>query len=238
MRSLAFLAAVAALALVLISARQNRKAIARARAEAAWLAGERDSLLAVIAERERQRAALAIERDRVSATASALRDSVAFQERRRAAFQLTVREIRTVGVLQERLRTTFPELGTSGWGLTRVPLDRGDTVGIEYLMVPAWFAETFVIDHANAESWRAQKDQLLAVDSLRLVVTALGDSIGRLVAANAHAYETGYQVAYAAYQGLSERHIAELSRPRVRLGRALGLIGAVGVGLVAGRAIP
>jgi hypothetical protein len=44
-------------------------------------------------------------------------------------------------------------------------------------MVPAWFAETFVIDHANAGSWRKQKDGLLVVDSLRLVVAALQDSI-------------------------------------------------------------
>jgi hypothetical protein len=76
------------------------------------------------------------------------------------------------------------------------------------------------------------------VDSLWLVVTALGDSITRLVAANAHAYETGYQVAYASYQRLSERHIAELAKPRIRLRSALGLLGAAGAGLVAGRAIP
>ncbi len=30
-----------------------------------------------------------------------------------------------------------------------------------------------MIDHANATSWQAQKDQLLAVDSLRLLVSAL-----------------------------------------------------------------
>jgi len=52
-------------------------------------------------------------------------------------------------------------------------------------MLPAWFAETFVIDHANAESWRAQKDQPLAVDSLRLAVAALQDSITGLGAAPA-----------------------------------------------------
>lgn len=63
------------------------------------------------------------------------------------------------------MHTAFPELSASAWGLTTVPLGDGDTLGIEYLMVPAWFAETFVTDHANAESWRALKDQLVAVDS-------------------------------------------------------------------------
>ena len=105
-------------------------------------------------------------------------------------------------------------------------------------MVPAWFAETFVIDHQNAASWRAQKDQLLAVDSLRGAVIALQDSITRLVAANSEAYQTGYQAAYASYQDLSKRHIAELKKPRIRLGAAIGLVGAAGLGLVIGRAIP
>ena len=95
-----------------------------------------------------------------------------------------------------------------------------------------------VIDHANAQSWRAQKDQLLAVDSLRLAAIALQDSITRLVAANAEAYQSGYQAAYAAYQDLSQRHIAELKTPRIRLGSALGFVGAAGIGVVVGRVMP
>jgi len=215
----------------------NRGAIARAKADAARLASQRDSLLSVVGERERQQAALTIQRQTHEAEISRLRDSAIALERRRATAQLSVRQIRTVGALQDRLRAAFPELGESGWGLSTLPLD-GDPLGLEYLMVPAWFAETFVIDHQNAESWRAQKDQLLAVDSLQVVVIALQDSVARLVAANADAYRTGYQTAYASYQELSKRHIAELMKPRIRLGSALRLLGAAGVGVVVGRAIP
>lgn len=130
-----------------------------------------------------------------------------------------------------------PSWATWGVGLTTVPLEDGDTLGIEYLMVPAGFAETFAIDHANAASWRAQKDQLLAVDSLRLVVTSLQDSILRLEAANARAYQAGYQAAYAGYRDLSRRYVAELKKPRIKLGSAIGLLGAAGVGVVIGRTI-
>ncbi len=216
----------------------NREAIARAQAQATALASQRDSLMRVVRQRERQEAALTIQRETHEADIHRHRDSVIALERRRAAAQLTVRQLRTVGALQNQLSASFPELGHSGWGLTTLPFEDGDTLGIEYLMVPAWFAETFVIDHANAESWRAQKDQLLAVDSLRLVVTALQDSITRLVAANADAYQTGYQTAYLGYQDLSKRHIAELRKPRISLGSALGLLGAAGVGILVGRAIP
>jgi uncharacterized small protein (DUF1192 family) len=216
----------------------NRGAIARAKADAARLTSQRDSLLSVVGERERHQAALTIQRETLEADVGRLRDSAIALERRRAAAQLSVRQLRTVGALQHQLRSTFPELGPSGWGVTTVRFDDGDTLGIEYLLVPAWFAETFVIDHANAESWRAQKDQLLAVDSLRLRVGALQDSITRLVAANAAAYQTGYQAAFTSYQDLSERHIAELRKPRIGLGSALRLLGAVGLGVVVGRAIP
>jgi hypothetical protein len=58
--------------------------------------------------------------------------------------------------LQTRLRAAFPELGSAGWGLATLPFEEGDTLGLEYLLVPAWFAETFIIDHANAASWRAE----------------------------------------------------------------------------------
>ena len=158
MRKLVALAAAALLVLAVLQVRGNRAAIARARAEAALLASQRDSLLAAVRDREQQQALLAVERDSVAAIAALLRDSVSALERRRAAAQLSVRRIRTVGALMEKLRAAFPELGDSPWGLTTVPLHQHDPIGIEHLMVPAWFAETFVIDHANAESWRARKD--------------------------------------------------------------------------------
>src|SRR3990170_4421468 len=215
----------------------NRQAIARARAESVALATQRDSVLSVVAQRETERAQLAARADSFQTEAQALRDSIGRMEQERAEAQRGVRRIRTVGALQARLRQAFPELGPGGWGVTTVPVHQGDTIGIEYLMVPAWFAETFVIDHQNAASWRAQKDRLLTVDSLRLPVIALQASTPRLVAANAAAYQRGYQAAYAGYQDLSKRHIAELRKPRIRLGSALGILGAAGVGLVVGRTI-
>ena len=235
-RTLLLVAAGAVLVILVTAVPGNREAVARARADAARLAHERDSLVEVVRRREAEQAALGARVETHQAEADRLRDSVIALERRRATAQLSVRQIRTVGALQDRLRAAFPELGESGWGLSTLPLD-GDPLGLEYLMVPAWFAETFVIDHQNAESWRAQKDQLLAVDSLQVVVIALQDSVTRLVAANADAYRTGYQTAYASYQELSKRHIAELRKPRIRLGSALRLLGAAGVGVVVGRAI-
>jgi hypothetical protein len=44
------------------------------------------------------------------------------------------------------------------------------------------------------------------------------------------AARAGDQAAYTGYQDLSKRYVAELKKPRIRLGSALGLLGAAGVG--------
>jgi uncharacterized protein YhaN len=223
-----------AAASVLRSFRANVHEIARARAESRRLASERDSLHAAVRERDERQLALAAERDTHRAQANRLRDSVRAIERRRAERQVTLRHVRTVGALQDTLRAVFPELGETGWGLTTVPLADGDTLGIEVLLVPAWFAETFAIDHRNAESWRAQKEGLLAVDSLQRTVARLQDSISRLEQASRLAYQTGYRAAYAGYRDLSQRYHAKLRKPRVTLSRSIGLVAAVGAGVVLG----
>jgi uncharacterized small protein (DUF1192 family) len=110
-------------------------------------------------------------------------------------------------------------------------------VGLDYLLVPPWFAETFIIDHANAESWQAQKQGLLVVDSLRRAVTVLQDSILRLEAAKSDAWSAGYAAANQAYEGLSRRYQAELRKPRLSLGPPVGLAAGLGVGLLLGSLI-
>jgi hypothetical protein len=209
--------------------------VARARAAASDLRRQRDSLVAEVDARERERSALIRQRQEHETEITDLRESVASLEGRRSAHQLDVRRLRTVGELQDRLRAAFPELGPAGWGVTTLPFEGGDSLGLEYLLVPAWFAEVFIIDHANAASWREQKDRLLAVDSLHLVVASLQDSVIRLEAAKALAYQAGYQAAYVGYQDLSTRYVAELNKPRIRLPSLVGFVGAVGVGFVVGR---
>jgi hypothetical protein len=228
---------VVAVASVLDAFHSSARKIARAQADAARLVRERDSLHAAVRERDRRQIALTAERDAHRAHADRLRDSVRIIERRRAERQVTLRHVRTVGALQDTLRAVFPELGDAGWGLATVPLDVADTLGIEVLLVPAWFAETFAIDRVNAESWWEQKDRLLTVDSLQRTVAQLQDSVTHLAQANRLAYETGYRAAYAGYQDLSQRYVTELKRPRVSLSAALGVVAAAGVGFVLGSVI-
>ncbi len=229
--------ALATVAGLFVAFRSNHAAVAAARADAVRFRDQRDSLVSVVRRREQEQAALTVRLEKHREEANGLRDSVTALERRRTITQLGVRRLRTTGALVDRLRAVFPELGDTAWGLTTLPIGDGDTLGLEYLMVPAWFAETFIIDRENAESWREQKERLLAVDSLRVLVAALQDSLLRLETANAASYEKGYRAAYGAYQDLSQRYVAELAKPRFELPSPLGLIGAAAVGLVVGRVL-
>ncbi len=217
--------------------RRDPEAVTRARAEAARITAERDSIRRVVDSTVVEQANLRHERDRHAQAAAALRDSVAALERARVEAQRSVRSLRTTDSLGVRFAEAFPELGTEHWGITTLPLT-DDTLGLEVLLVPAWFGETFLIDHQNAESWRAQKDRLLAVDSLQLHVAQLQDSITTLEAEKARAYEAGYREAYASYQELNARYVAELSRPKFSLGSTVGLcVGAAGAGFLLGEVI-
>ena len=101
-----------------------------------------------------------------------------------------------------------------------MPLCMGSTGSVpfgptlNYILVPAWFSETLIIDHQNVVSWREQKEKLLAVDSLQLGVSALQDSILRLETGKSASLEAGYGNAFNGYRGLSDRYITELSKHR------------------------
>jgi uncharacterized small protein (DUF1192 family) len=213
----------------------NQEEIARAKVEAEQLEAERDSIRGVVEATTAVQNQLRRERGDVESDVETLRRTVARLEQQRREQQFTVRRIRKTSELQQRLEQTFPEMAASAWGLISVPYSAVDTLGIEYLMIPAWFSETFIIDHQNAQSWRNQKDKLLSVDSLQLMVTALQDSIMRLEVGKSQILQAGYSNAFGAYQGLSDRYIAELRKPRVSLGTTVGVcLGAAGVGLVIG----
>jgi hypothetical protein len=126
-------------------------------------------------------------------------------------------------------------MAASHWGLTTIPFDHSDTLGIEYFLIPAWFTETFIIDHQNALLFEQQKHKLLAVDSLQRQVASLSDSLLKLEEDKTLALQAGYSNVFLGYQGLSERYIAELRKPRFSLGSTVGVcLGAAGLGAAVG----
>lgn len=164
-----------------------------------------------------------------------LRHEVQRLEEERQENQLSVRSLRKPEDLKLRLLENFPELGDSDWGVREVYNEEND-IEIEYLLVPLWFSETFIIDHQNSLSFEQQKNTLVIVDSLNQSIIVLQDSIYVLENLNRQAYEKGFQVAYVKYDTLNQQYIEELKKGKINWGwQTAGIIAGGVVGVIIGR---
>lgn len=217
----------------------NREEIQRAELEMQQLRSSRDSIQAVVSLKDSIQAMLSKQVRQLESETSQLRTQVRSLEEARQEAQLTVRSIRKKEDLQGRLEETFPEMASSDWGVKEVYNEEADLY-VEYLLVPLWFSETFIIDHQNSESYKQQRDKLWAVDSLNQQVSTLKDSLLVLERDKSQAYKTGYDDAYTKYEDLNQKYIELLEKPpSVNLGfPKWGVIGAsVGAGVLIGTQI-
>lgn len=211
---------------------RDERRIARAEFEAEILRTQRDSILRVVAINDSLQRELSFVRTTMEAEADRLLDRIQQLENERAASQLSVRRLRRADDLRARIESTFPEMAASKWGVTEV-FDDENGVGIEYLLVPLWFSETFIIDHQNALAFRTQVDTFRVLDGLRQQISQLQDSVLTLERSSREAYRNGFDAAYSQYMALNREYIDELKRPRFDLGLPGGiatLIGSFGAG--------
>lgn len=217
----------------------DREEIQRARLEMQELRASRDSIKAIVSLKDSLQAILSSQVKQLEAETTRLRDEVEVLEEERKENQLTVRNIRKKEDLQVKLASTFPEMAQSDWGVTEVYNEDAE-IGIEYLLVPLWFSETFIIDHQNSISYREQRDKLELVDTLNQQVVVLQDSLFTLEREKAVAYQMGYEEAFTKYEDINTKYIELLEQPpSIDLGiPKWGVIGAsIGVGVLVGSQI-
>ncbi|MDQ3698665.1 MAG: hypothetical protein M3373_11680 [Gemmatimonadota bacterium] len=205
-------AALLLLALVYLTGRyRNREEIHRAQLELQGMRTMRDSILIAVQLRDSIQQTLQVEVGELRRSADAMREEVLAMERQRQRNQLAVRQLRTSDAVQAKFLDSYPEVA----GAFRVSTVRDpvEDVELEYLMVPLFFSETFIIEHENAQSWLAQKDGLLKVDSLQFRTIGLQDSVISLERQNRTAFQTGFNEAFAKYEDINRRYIGVLERP-------------------------
>lgn len=211
--AVSIIAGVLALILTYLLTRNiNEEEINRARLEMQQLRSSRDSIKVVISFKDSLQTLLQEEVNQLRSETDRLRLEVDRLEERRAEEQLTVRKIRKKEALQQRFMETFPEMARSDWGVTEVYNEESE-ISLEYLLIPLWFSETFIIDHQNSLSYRKQRDKLLAVDSLHQEIGMLKDSLFVLEREKAEAFETGYNQAFARYEDINDKYIQVLQNP-------------------------
>jgi hypothetical protein len=149
-----------------------------------------------------------------------------------------VRQLGRPKELQDRLRTTFPEIAESDWGVTDV-MNEEEAVEIQYLLVPLWFSETFIIDHQNSLNYASQVGRLQSMDSLQLQTITLKDRILVLEREKSQAFRAGYDSAYTKYEALNADYIKLLKNPKVSIKWTgpVALLGSAAAGVLVGAAV-
>src|SRR5262245_22230588 len=155
----------------------DRGKIERLQAEHAQLSRQRDSILTYARTRDSLQAILTDSVHVLTTQTSALRDTVRQLEKSRQATVVAIRHLRQTPELQARVATVFPEVArASHWGVTEI-YDEKERISLEYIFFPAWFAETFLIDHENALNYKQQVGKLSVLDTLNTQVIKLKDSV-------------------------------------------------------------
>jgi hypothetical protein len=198
------------------------------------LRASRDSITTVVAYKDSLQAIIRDRTDELQAEAQDLRDEVDRLEDQRREKELEVRRLNTFAAEEGKFLETFPALRNTA----RLMTVRRDEFDLQFIGIPLAATETFVIDHQDALSYRAQRDTLLQLDALNQEVVALKDSVFILEQEKTQAYAAGYADAFGKYEALNAEYIATLQNPCVDVfpNQSTAII-AGGIGLVAGVAL-
>jgi chromosome segregation ATPase len=224
------------LALTYVTARfVDHKAILAAQTEARQMRTARDSILSVVAVRESLQQQIHGWEQTLETQTQGLRTLVNTMEQGRQETQLGIRRLATRDTLAEELHKAYPQF-SDRMRVTEI-YDPETERSYEYLMLPMWFADAFLVDHRNAISYGAQRDSLRVLDSLQQRIKVLKDSIFHLEQQKAMAFRTGYDSAFAKYEVVNQRYVDLLAKPpHVTLGlpRWTTMLGTAGLGFAAG----
>lgn len=196
----------------LLASNINKEEINRAKLEMQQLRTSRDSIQTVAAFKDSLQTLMQAQVNRLESETDLLRNQVKQIEEDRQRDQLTVRSIRKKDDLQQKFAETYPEVARSDWGVTEI-LNEEQGVEIEYILIPLWFAETFIIDNQNSLSFEKQVNLLNSVDSLQQEMVVLKDSLFVLEKQKAEAYKNGYTDAFSKYEALNEDYVQLLQKP-------------------------
>ncbi len=162
-------------------------------------------------------------------------------EQERADKQLTVRRLNTEDELENSFAQTYPQVvDAKNFGIVQMSIDEELNLKLPYYVIPAWFTETFVIEHNAMLTYKAQIETYKANEALYGSVLELKDKVLSLETEKTTAYQTGYEKAYEKYELLNKEYIELLKQPPILEikppsfwtavgGTLLGIVLAVGI---------
>lgn len=211
-----------------LAAQRKAAEIARITSQADSLRVENQMIRQMVAFRDSIRYDLEEEVDSLRGEAVVLRsrsDSVELDRRESRVELLSLRDAQDVA---QEFRDAFPLLEPE-MKVLNAPRP-GSTFAIDWLVVPLGDAQAFISYKNDAEAYKEEVGLLARVDTLQQEAAVLGDSITALVAANADAYQEGYDRALNSYLDLVPRYVNELRRPSLELPNRWGVIAGAVIG--------
>ena len=155
--------------------------------------------------------------------------------------KIEVRKLNTESGLEKEFAKTFPQvIKAKNFGITNIKINEDSDITLPYYVIPAWFVETFIIEHNNLIKLKSEVDEYKKNEYLYGNVIALKDNVNKLESEKSQAYEKGYEEAFVKYQALNEEYIALLKKPPVVEIKAPSLwpiLGAAFLGITLGTGI-
>jgi hypothetical protein len=210
----------------------DKEEISRATIEREQLQNQRTELLALIAQKDSNQKVLEAKVIDLEAEVVQKQEEIASLESTRQVAQLNVRKLETTNDLENQLIETYPQIKESMMR-TEVPVKGLTGITLVYWSVPFRFAETFLIEHQNSESYKNQRDRLKEVTTMQEKIIGMEKKITFLEKEKSEAYQRGYDSAYVKYLDVNEKYLKLLNNPpTVEFG--LPQIGAIAIGTAAG----
>ncbi len=235
----ASLAVTTMVALAYITARYiDQEEILRAQNEMQDLRQEKVELESKIATLNSQQEELNKVNQRYLQEIESNKQTIAKLEQERSDNQIQVRALKTENQLEEKFAQTYPQVvGAKNFGITQINVsDTEQSINLPYFVIPAWFVETFIIEHNSMKNYQSQINEYQRNEKAYGTVLELKDQVLRLEAQKTIAYQDGYTKAYIKYESLNQDYIDLLKKPPTVEFKAPSLWTSVG-GLVVGLAV-
>ena len=211
----AVLAVTTMVALAFISARYiDKEEILRVETQMEELQQQKSALETHVEELDQKQAELNQTIQSKNEEIAANKNAIAQLEQEKANKQLAVRRLNTEDELENSFAKTYPQVvDAKNFGIVQMSIDEELNLKLPYYVIPAWFTETFVIEHNAMLTYKAQIETYKANEALYGSVLELKDQVLKLETEKTTAYYTGYEEAYQKYELLNQEYIELLKKP-------------------------
>ncbi len=211
----AVLAVLTMVALAFLSARYiDKEEILRVQTEMKALQQQKSDLETQVDELDQKQAELNQTIRSKNSEITANKNAIAQLEQQRADKQLTVRRLNTEDELENSFAQAYPQVvDAKNFGIVQMSINEELNLKLPYYVIPAWFTETFIIEHNTMLTYKVEIERYKANEELYGSVLELKDKVLELETQKTDAYQKGYEEAYEKYELLNQEYIELLKQP-------------------------